>query len=111
MIDLKKTGQPVRALEWTYIPTGCLSSTSNPEVADQAALAIVQRDHMLQDQPRDGQGHWPVVPWQPSTTASQQTLSPFTDEEWILVGCIIQWLGSLLAVDAWRLHADHAVSY
>jgi hypothetical protein len=83
MIDSKNSGHPVSALEWTSIPTGCLSSTSNPEVADQVALAILQSDDMLQDQPRDGQGYWPVVAWQPSTAASHQTISLFTDGEWI----------------------------
>ena len=38
---------------------------------------------MLQDQPWDGHGYWPALPWQLNTTASQQTISLCTDESGI----------------------------
>lgn len=66
---------------------------------------------MLQDQPRDGPGYWPILAWKPSATSSQHILSLFTDEEWAWVNCIIQWTESLLAVVAWRLHATHMFPY
>ena len=50
-------------------------------------------------------GHCPVLTWQPSTTATPDTLSFFSEEGYMWVTCIIQWLEALRTVVAWRLYA------
>ena len=58
-----------------------------------------------------GYGHGPVLTWQPSASTSPGTLWLSSEEGYMWVSCIIQWLGALRAVRAWRLYATatHAV--
>ena len=49
-------------------------------------------------------GHWPVLTWQPSAAVSPDTHWLFSEDGYMWVSCIIQWLEALRTVIAWRLY-------
>ena len=50
-------------------------------------------------------GHWPVITWLPSATASANARWLLSEEGIQWVSCIIQWPKAIRTIIAWRLYA------